>query len=126
MGGVVAEEDGVIDAPIGRVHGDPRKRMVRPDGDPARTHFVVVRRIGSATLLRIRLETGRTHQIRVHLQHIGHPILGDRMYGGEMRYGLKRQALHAESVVFQQPRTGEPIRCTAPLPADLRSLLPED
>lgn len=123
--GIMDENEGVVDAPIGRVHGDPRRRTVRPDGDPARTHFEVVRRMDSATLVKVRLETGRTHQIRVHMRYIGHAVLGDRMYGGEGRSGLARQALHAESVTFRQPRSGEVINRTAPLPADLVRLLEE-
>lgn len=75
------------------------------------------------TLLSIRLETGRTHQIRVHLRHIGHPVIGDRMYGGESKRGLSRQALHAERLTFLQPRTGAVVDCVAPLPADLVQLL---
>jgi RluA family pseudouridine synthase len=120
--GVVTDDEGLIDAPIGRVAGDARKRAVRPTGDPARTRFEVIRRGHDSTLLKIRLETGRTHQIRVHMEHVGHPVVGDRQYG---RAGTKpgRQALHAERISLRQPRTGEVVTCMAPLPRDMAELL---
>lgn len=120
--GDVTADSGIVDAPIGRVPGDFSKRRVRADGDPARTRFEVVRRTGRLTLLRIRLETGRTHQIRVHMEHIGHPVVGDPQYGGG-RSALRRQALHAARISFRQPRTGEIVTCEAPMPADVAGLL---
>jgi 23S rRNA pseudouridine1911/1915/1917 synthase len=120
--GVVGEDQGVIDAPIGRVQGDFRKRAVRAGGDPARTNFEVIRRGAEATVLKVRLETGRTHQIRVHMEHIGHPVIGDPQYGGRSS-NLRRQALHAARISFRQPRTGEAVTCTAPLPPDMLELL---
>jgi 23S rRNA pseudouridine1911/1915/1917 synthase len=111
---------GTIDAPIGR---DRRHRelMSVDSDDPreARTHFRIERALPQATLLRVVLETGRTHQIRVHLAAIGHPVCGDRQYGGPMRYGLSRQFLHAARLAFDHPVTGEPVDVSSPLPEDL-------
>lgn len=122
--GEVAVDSGVVDAPIGRVAGDFSKRRVRTDGDPARTHFEVIRRGSSFTLLKVRLETGRTHQIRVHMEHIGHPVVGDSQYGGaRSATSIRRQALHAARISFSQPRTGEVVVCEAPMPADMAALL---
>jgi 23S rRNA pseudouridine1911/1915/1917 synthase len=96
---------------------------VVPAGRPAVTHYEVLERFAGATLLRCRLETGRTHQIRVHLLHIGHPILGDRTYGGAPAAGLSRQALHAARLEFTHPRSGERVTYVAPVPEDLERLL---
>ncbi len=120
--GTVREDRGVISAPIGR-HPVHRTRMaVVPHGRPAVTHVTVQERLGGATLVECRLETGRTHQIRVHLRHIGHPVLGDPVYGGGGG-GIGRQALHAARLEFTHPRTGERIVCTAPLPEDFARVL---
>ncbi len=115
---------GTIDAPIGR---DRRSRTVhstRTDQPrEARTHFELDRPFVRTTLLRVRLETGRTHQIRVHLAAIGHPICGDAAYGGTAsgrRLGLERQFLHSARLSFAHPITGEPIACESDLPSDLR------
>ncbi|HEY8393227.1 MAG TPA: RluA family pseudouridine synthase [Thermaerobacter sp.] len=115
---------GTIDAPIGR-HPVDRKRMaVDPErGRPARTHFEVVELVGEYTLLRCWLETGRTHQIRVHLAYIRLPVAGDPVYGGrrgEGELGLQGQALHAYRLEFPHPRDGRPMRFEAPLPEDFR------
>ncbi|HYM92022.1 MAG TPA: RluA family pseudouridine synthase, partial [bacterium] len=120
--GTVREDRGVISAPIGR-HPVHRTRMaVVPHGRPAVTHVTVRERLEGATLVECRLETGRTHQIRVHLRHIGHPVLGDPVYGGGDG-GIGRQALHAARLEFTHPRTGERIVCTAPLPEDFARAL---
>jgi 23S rRNA pseudouridine1911/1915/1917 synthase len=120
--GAVRRERGAIAAPIGR-HPVHRTRMaVVSRGRPAVTHFSVLERLPGATLVECRLETGRTHQIRVHLRHIGHPVLGDPVYGGGGA-GIDRQALHAARLEFTHPRTGERIVCTAPLPEDFAKLL---
>ncbi len=115
---------GTIDAPIGR---DPRVRTRMAIGGvgarEARTHFTLQRALAEHSLLRLRLETGRTHQIRVHLQAIGHPVCGDREYGGGGALGLERQFLHATRLAFGHPLSGEPIECNSPLPADLRGAL---
>jgi len=116
---------GVIDAPMGR---DPRSRVrmaVTHRGKPARTAFRVIERFGHAALVECRLETGRTHQIRVHLQHIRHPLVGDTVYRRGTRHGLPfpRQALHAAELTLTHPRTGKVMTWRAPLPRDMKRLL---
>ena len=115
---------GTIDAPIGR---DRRARMrMSIDTDApraARTHFALEEALAEATLLRVRLETGRTHQIRAHFKAIGHPVCGDHEYGTPGRYGLARQFLHAARLELAQPFTREPIVACSPLPADLAHAL---
>jgi len=127
---------GTIDAPIDR-HPTERVRMaVREGGRDAVTHYRVIARFRANTHVRVQLETGRTHQIRVHLAHAGYPIVGDRVYGGrltlpkganeELRQALRefpRQALHAARLQFDHPVTGKPLECASPLPADMRGLL---
>jgi 23S rRNA pseudouridine1911/1915/1917 synthase len=116
---------GTIDAPIGRDRRH-RTRMSTETDEPraARTHFEIERAYDEATLLRVRLETGRTHQIRVHLQAIGHPVAGDPEYGGAGAFGLERQFLHAARLAFDHPFTGERIDVSSPLPPDLEAALP--
>jgi 23S rRNA pseudouridine1911/1915/1917 synthase len=92
-------------------------------GREARTHFTLQRALADSSLLRLRLETGRTHQIRVHLQAIGHPVCGDREYGHAGRFGLQRQFLHATRLAFAHPTSGEPVEVNSPLPADLAAAL---
>jgi 23S rRNA pseudouridine1911/1915/1917 synthase len=115
---------GTIEAPVGR---DPRvrTRMAVGGANPreARTHFVLERALAGTSLLRLRLETGRTHQIRVHLQAIGHPVAGDPEYGTAGLLGLERQFLHATRLAFDHPLTGERIELVSPLPPDLQSAL---
>jgi RluA family pseudouridine synthase len=121
--GAVADDAGMVDAPIGRDRKNPNLRAVRPGGEPALTRWRVAERFSGATLLELELETGRTHQIRVHMAHLGHPVLGDRPYGGAARGDtMKRQALHAARLAFAHPRTGERMSFEAPLPADLAEL----
>jgi 23S rRNA pseudouridine1911/1915/1917 synthase len=120
--GVVASA-GSIDAPIGR-HPKHRTRMaVVASGKPAVTHYRVKKRFPAHTLLECDLETGRTHQIRVHLASIGHPIEGDPVYAGRGEQKLARQALHAWQLAFVHPRSGRSMRFEAPLPEDFRALL---
>lgn len=127
--GLVVEERGVVDAPIGRSTRTPTLRAVRADGRPARTAYEVVTRLappGARTLLRLRLETGRTHQIRVHLATIGHPVVNDLRYGHrrEPRLAEDRFFLHSRTLTFTHPRTGERVTAEAPLPADLAAMVP--
>ena len=115
--------DGTVDAPIGR-HPVQRTRMaVVPGGKPAVTHYRVRRRFAAHTLLECDLETGRTHQIRVHLASIGHPLEGDPVYAGKARGVFRRQALHAWKLAFEHPKSGKPVRFESPMPADLAALL---
>ena len=137
--GVLREEAGRIEAPIGRHPKNRKKMAVVEDGRDAATHFSVVERCPFTTEVECRLETGRTHQIRVHLAHIGHPVFGDPVYGGRdqargirpeyrrqanwMLSLIKRQALHAKKLRFAHPTTGEMMEFTAPLPEDLQAVL---
>jgi 23S rRNA pseudouridine1911/1915/1917 synthase len=120
----IKEEEGTVNAPIAR-HPRNRKRMaVVPGGREAITHFKVLKRFGDWTLLEVTPYTGRTHQIRVHLAHIKHPLLGDTLYGRKKRkLGISRQALHAYSLGFSHPRSGEYKEFTAPLPQDMREFI---
>jgi 23S rRNA pseudouridine1911/1915/1917 synthase len=115
---------GTIDAPLGR---DRRERKrISVDSDVPRTavtHFAVERALPGSTLLRVRLETGRTHQIRAHLQAIGHPVAGDPQYGRAGLYGLERQFLHAARLAFDHPMTGRRVDVESPLPQDLMAAL---
>ena len=122
--GNLKEDSGTVDAPIGR-HKTDRKRMaVTEDGRHAVTHWRVLQRFGSETLLDVQLETGRTHQIRVHMAYIKHPILGDEVYGSAApKLGLNGQALHGYRLTFTHPRTGEEMCFTAPLPDDFVTAL---
>jgi 23S rRNA pseudouridine1911/1915/1917 synthase len=115
---------GTIDAPIGRDRR-VRTRMSTDTDDPreAVTHFEIERALPATTLLRVRLETGRTHQIRAHLLAIGHPVAGDPEYGTAGLLGLERQFLHAARLAFAHPFTGEPVEVVSELPADLRAAL---
>ncbi len=125
--GHLADEAGVIDAPIGRSARTPTLMTVRADGRPARTHYEVLERVSrphAATLLRLRLDTGRTHQIRVHLAAIGHPVVNDTRYGHrrDQRLAPERLFLHASQLVFTHPRTGDVVTVQADLPDDLRAV----
>lgn len=123
--GVIKEEEGTVDAPIGR-HPTERKKMSinEKNGRSAVTHYQVLRRFGHYTYLECRLETGRTHQIRVHMASIGHPLLGDEVYGPhKCPFSLQGQTLHAAVFGFIHPRTGEYLEFTAPLPEYFEKLL---
>lgn len=115
--GNLKEDSGTVDAPIGR-HPSDRKRMaVVAGGRPAVTHWEVIARYPGVTHVRCRLETGRTHQIRVHMASIGHPLLGDVVYGNKKPFpGLAGQCLHAKRLRFLHPSTGEPVEVECPLP----------
>src|SRR4249919_3413138 len=127
---------GTANAAIDRHPRDRIRMAVRDDGKDAVTHYRLRERFRAHTALECRLETGRTHQIRVHMAHLKHPIVGDPLYGGSLKLpkgaseeligalrGFRRQALHAEVLEFAHPLSGEPVRCTAPLPADMQSLV---
>lgn len=123
--GLVDQERGTIDYPIGRVGGHGVKRGHEPDGQAAYTDFQVLRRGENWTLLKLTLGTGRTHQIRVHMEAIGHPLVGDPMYG-RIFPGFQRQALHAWHLRFRHPRTGEEIALRSVLPEDMFLLLKQE
>ncbi len=127
---------GTVDEPIGRHSTDRKRFAVREDGKPSVTHYRIEERLPGHTLLRVKLETGRTHQIRVHLAHIRHPLLGDPVYGGRLRLlpggnqalgealrGFRRQALHAEKLGLEHPSTGEWCEWRVDMPEDFQSLL---
>jgi 23S rRNA pseudouridine1911/1915/1917 synthase len=120
--GVFKDKKGVIDAPIGQDRHHSTRRRVSDTGEKAVTRYDVIERFADHTYVRLRLETGRTHQIRVHLSHLGHPLAGDGMYGGHRDY-MKRQALHGEKLIWSHPWTGERMEVRAPLPDDIASLL---
>lgn len=121
--GVPQPPAGVIDAPIGPKPGSLMEQMVRADGKPARTHYRTLSVHGGRALVELRLDTGRTHQIRVHMAHIGHPLLGDFLYGQEDRDLIPRSALHSVRLALRHPITGQEMTFTAPLPEDMRHLL---
>lgn len=121
--GVVTTDQGTIDAPIGRHQTDRKRMTVRNDGRRAVTHYQVRSRMRRFSFLECRLETGRTHQIRVHLAHLNHPIVGDLVYGFKtMNFGLMGQALHAANLGFFHPK-GQWVEFTAPLPQDFSQAL---
>jgi len=127
---------GTVDEPIGRHPTDRKRFAVRQDGKPSVTHYRISERLPGHTLLRVKLETGRTHQIRVHMLHIHHPLLGDPVYGGRLRLlpggdpalgailrGFRRQALHAEKLGLEHPATGVWCEWRVDMPEDLQILL---
>jgi len=121
--GGLSPSEGVIDAPVAR-HPRHRKKMaVVAGGREARTRYRVLREIDGWSLVEVRTETGRTHQIRVHFASIGHPVAGDALYGGATRSPVRRQFLHAQRLAFRHPRTGERLELEAPLAQDLADAL---
>jgi 23S rRNA pseudouridine1911/1915/1917 synthase len=122
--GHLASRTGTIDAPIGRASRQRHRMAVTGAASrEARTHFEVIELLAAETYLEARLETGRTHQIRAHFAAIGHPLLGDSSYGGEHKYGLERQFLHAHRLAFTHPLSGEQLSFVSPLPEDLEGAL---
>lgn len=118
-------DQGVIDAPIGRDPDSVIARCVRPDGQAARSHYQVLSTGEGLSLVRLLPETGRTHQLRVHMASIGHPLAGDWLYGTEDPALISRPALHSHTLLLTHPVTGEMLHLTAPLPADMARLVPE-
>lgn len=124
VSGNMRQDSGTVDAPIGRSSSDRKKMAVVAGGRRAVTHWEVVARYPGVTHLRCRLETGRTHQIRVHMAHIGHPILGDTVYGAKKPVpGLTGQCLHATGLRFVHPRTGETVELHCPLPEEFTRMV---
>ena len=121
--GQVTPPRGVINAPIGRADGSIIRRCVREDGLVSRTEYEVLRTTERFTLLRLRPETGRTHQLRVHMAYLGHPLAGDWLYGTEDKTLIARPALHSYELWFTQPVTGQEMHFTAPIPQDMQRLL---
>lgn len=120
--GVIEVESGTVNASIGRAEGSIIERRVDPNGQHAVTHFKVMKRLEDRTLIELQLETGRTHQIRVHMKHIGHPLIGDSLYGHEHPI-MKRQALHAYILGFTHPLTKQRLTFNIPLPKDMEALI---
>lgn len=116
------EGEGTIDLPIGRPSVESIKREVMEDGQRAVTHYEVIVSSLDITCVNVKLETGRTHQIRVHLNHIGHPLLGDTLYGKESEY-INRQALHAYKLKFNNIRNNEPVEVAVDLPEDMKKIM---
>lgn len=114
--GVILNDTGEIDAPIGRSKNDRKKMAVRADGKKAITHFRVLKRFEKATLIELKLETGRTHQIRVHMDYIGHPVVNDPVYGNKKLFDDTGQCLHAKEIGFTHPKTGEYMQFDSTLP----------
>lgn len=121
--GIVKDDKGTINQPIYRQTEDSIKRVIDERGQASVTHYKVLERLNDATVLEIKLETGRTHQIRVHMEHIGHGIIGDELYGYVDENLINRQALHAYSLDFDQPRTKENLEFVAKLPMDIEELI---
>ena len=113
---------GVVDAPLGPRPGSLVEQMVRPDGKEARTRYETLEMFGDRALLRLELDTGRTHQIRVHMAHLGHPLTGDFLYGREQPEVISRPALHSAELSLRHPITGAALSFRAPMPADMARL----
>lgn len=121
--GVPQPPEGTIEAPLGPKPGSLMEQMVRPDGKFARTRYKVLGTYGGRALVELELDTGRTHQIRVHMAHLGYPLTGDFLYGQEDRELIGRPALHSHRLELCHPVTGERLTFTAPLPQDMEALL---
>lgn len=122
--GVIPEDDATIDMPIGRSTKDRKKMAVTKSGKKAVTHFKVLKRYPKYTLLEVKIDTGRTHQIRVHMAEIGHPVVGDMVYSnGKNDFGVEGQMLHAKSLDFKHPITGEQMHLEAELPQYFKSII---
>jgi len=124
-GGSIHQDRGTIEAPIGRKQDSIIEREVRDDGQYACTHYRVISRFSGFTHIELKLETGRTHQIRVHMAYVGHPLLGDDLYGGDPSR-IQRQALHCKNITFIHPFFHEEMTFSAPLPQDMQAILEAD
>ena len=122
VNGEVSPAEGTIDAPLGAHPNRPNRRAVREDGEKAVTHYRTLENYAAATLLELTLETGRTHQIRLHASHLGHPLIGDGMYGRRTSW-MPRQALHAACVRFGHLKELREVTVQAPLPEDFEAAL---
>lgn len=121
---IVAENEATINMPIGRSNKDRKKMAVVKNGKEAITHFKVIKRFDKYTLLEVKIDTGRTHQIRVHLSEIGHPVVGDEIYSnGKNEFGVHGQLLHAKSLDFKHPITGKDMHLEAELPEEFKNVL---
>ena len=116
------ENDGIVDAPIARCGDSIIKRKVDENGETAITEYFPIKSNGNATLVKFNLKTGRTHQIRVHMEHIGHSLLGDKLYGGDCSM-ISRQALHCKDICFAHPITEKPMHITCDFPNDMKNLV---
>ncbi len=116
------ENDGIVDAPIARCGDSIIKRKVDENGETAITEYFPIKSNGNATLVKFNLKTGRTHQIRVHMEHIGHSLLGDKLYGGDCSM-ISRQALHCKDIYFTHPITEKPMHITCDFPNDMKNLV---
>lgn len=123
VSGTLKADHGWFDQPIGRAADSFIKRTVTPDGKPSLTEYWVVKRLADKTVVRVRLHTGRTHQIRVHFAAAGHPLIGDQLYGGPSDPAIDRQALHCMELQFDDPFIDQTLTTFAPLPADLARLI---
>ena len=122
--GVLKEPSGIIDAPIDDSDPQVHKSFIAETGQPSVTEYEAIAANGVLTAVRVHPKTGRTHQIRVHFAHIGHPLCGDELYGGSLEH-IDRQALHRNKIVFEHPITGAVLKFESPLPADMQKLLDE-
>lgn len=124
VNGNIRQDSGTVDAPLGRSDKDRKMIAVRNDGRSAVTEYYVLERFGNYTLLKCKLRTGRTHQIRVHMRYIGHSVVGDKTYGiKNERFSLDGQLLHAGEISFIHPKTGERMNFSCPLPSDFSKIL---
>ncbi len=122
VNGLLDKKHNIINAPIARKENSIIERCVRKDGDIAITEYYVIQEFDNMSLLYISLQTGRTHQIRVHMTHIGHPIIGDTLYGASSKL-INRQALHSCKVLFVHPLTKKQMNIEADLPSDILNLI---
>lgn len=120
--GTIKDDRGTINEPITRLNPDDILRVVHPSGKECITHYEVKKRLNGKTLVKLKLETGRTHQIRVHMKHIGHPLLGDTLYGRESDV-INRQALHCYEMKFKSPTSGQQIVLRAEIPEDMKKIM---